>query len=399
MVDGALGGVQQFVMGLASGLSQLGDGDEEYLFLTYADADDWIRPYSQEPCRVLRGSLAPRSPRWKQWLRRQRWSSLAGRRTINLPKSDGTIEQAGVNIMHFTTQSGFLTNVPSIYHPWDLQHVHLPELFSSRVRLGREMAYRTFCAQARMVAVASAWGKRDLIQHYGLPADKVYVVPGAPVLSAYPTPSPDDLMAARRKFALPDAFVFYPAQTWAHKNHIGLLEALAILRDQHGLSVPLVSSGRLNEFFPKIEQRTRELQLSEQVRFLGFVSPLELQCLYRLCRCLVFPSQFEGWGMPLLEAFQAGVPVACANVTMLPELVGDAALLFDPNRPAQMAEAILALWKDEWLRQTLVERGRQNVARFSWDRTARLFRAHYRRIAGRGVTEEDRVLLCEKRDV
>lgn len=396
LVSGLGGGVEQFVIGLASGLSNLTDGDEEYFFLAYSDGDEWIRPYLGGPCRILPGPKIA----WKRWLVSKlpvllkayhRFSPLW--QAKHLPRSDGTIEKAGIDVMHFTFQWAFLTDVTSIYHPWDLQHLHLPQFFRPIERMVRERAYRAFCDRARMVSVGSTWSKRDLIRNYGLSEDKVQVVPGAPVLTAYSTPTANDLAAARRKFALPEAFVFYPAQTWAHKNHLGLLEALAILRDRNGLSVPMVSSGHLNDFFPKIEKRAGALGLTDQVRFLGFVRPIELQSLYRLCRCMVFPSRFEGWGLPIAEAFFAGAPVACSKVTSLPDLAGEAALLFNPDRPEEIAEAIHRLWTDEALRRQLIERGRKRAACFSWDRTARIFRAHYRRLANRPLTQEDRALL------
>jgi glycosyltransferase involved in cell wall biosynthesis len=159
------------------------------------------------------------------------------------------------------------------------------------------------------------------------------------------------------------------------------------------LTVPLVCSGRLNEFIPIIKRHMKRLNLSRQVHFLGFVSPLELQCLYRLSSALVFPSKFEGWGMPITEAFLAGLPVACSNVTVLPELVGDAALLFNPDSPIEIADAIRRLWIDPALRETLIARGKLKAKSYSWDRTARVFRAHYRRIAGRALTDDDRALL------
>lgn len=396
LVGGMGGGVEQFVIGLASGLSKLTDADEEYLFLAYADGSEWIRPYLSGPCRILPGPKIA----WKRWLVSKlpdllkayhRFSPLW--QAKHPPRSDGTIEKAGIDIMHFTFQWAFLTPVPSIYHPWDLQHIHLPQFFRPTERRVREQAYRAFCDRARMVSVASDWHKRDLLQQYGIPADKVQVVPIGSILATYPTPKKDDLAAVRKKFSLPETFIFYPAQTWAHKNHIGLLDALAILRDRDGLTVPFVSSGFLNDYYPTIVKHIRALRLTDQIRFLGFVSPLELQCLYSLSRCMVFPSRFEGWGMPLLEAFDAGVPTACSNATSLPELAGDAAVMFDPDKPEEIAHAVRRLWMDEGLRKMLIERGKKRAALFSWNRTARLFRAHYRRIANRILTQEDRNLL------
>jgi glycosyltransferase involved in cell wall biosynthesis len=405
ILTGTLGGVEQFVIGLAHGLSRLGDSDEEYLLLALPGADDWLKPYVGGACRIIHGTGATRQPAWARHLNappaarafaRRVLSPLINRRAageLPLPHSDGTAERAGAHLIHFPTQGAFLTELPSIYHPWDLQHLHLPQFFSPEAIRARERSYRAFCAQASMVAVASRWHARDVVNHYGLPEEKVRVVPAAPVLSAYAPPTEEDLRAAREKFALPENFIFYPAQTWEHKNHLALLDALARLRDREGLRVPLVSSGKLTDFYPRIEERARELGLDGQIKFLGFVSTTELQALYRLCRLVVFPTKFEGFGMPLMEAFLAGAPVASSNVTSLPEQAGDAALLFDPDRAEEIAAAVSRLWTDDALRRTLAARGRERVSLFTYERTARLFRAHYRRLAGRGLNEEDRALL------
>jgi glycosyltransferase involved in cell wall biosynthesis len=297
--------------------------------------------------------------------------------------------------MHFTFQSAFLTGIPNIYHPWDLQHVHLPSFLAKHERLIRENKFRTYCDQAQMVSVASSWMKWEFIKHLGLRQSKVKVVPMAPSVDAYPVPIEEDLLAARRKFGLSESFLFYPAKTWGHKNHIGLCEALSILRARHGLTLPLVCSGGETPFFPKIRDRMKKLDLTSQVRFIGFVPPLELLCLYRLCRCVIFPSKYEGWGLPITEAMRLGVPVACSGLPVLKEQAGDAALFFDPGDPQAIADAIARLWTEEDLHKSLSEKGIAQASQFSWDRTARIFRAHYRRLAGRPLTEEDTHLLSE----
>src|SRR4029453_15320630 len=160
-------------------------------------------------------------------------------------------------------------------------------------------------------------------------------------------------------------------------------------------TIPLVGSGHQNEFFPRIAQRVRELRLDPQVRFVGFVRPVELRALYRMARCLVFPSRFEGWGLPVVEAFHEGTPVACADATSLPEVAGDAALLFPIDSPTAIAERLVRLWRDDALRARLSGLGRARADSLSWTRSARIFRAHYRCITGRELDEEDRELLNE----
>ena len=143
-----------------------------------------------------------------------------------------------------------------------------------------------------------------------------------------------------------------------------------------------------------MERRVGELGLAGQVAFTGFLGPSELKAVYRMARLVVFPSRFEGFGMPVVEAFRLGVPVACSNATSLPEVAGDAALLFDPGDPDAVAAAIRRLWTDEALRAELVGRGRERVRQFSWDEVARRCRALYRMVGLRPLDEADRALLA-----
>ncbi len=394
--DGEPGGVQQIVIGLASGLSRLpGGAGEEYVFLAWRGHAEWLRPYVRGACRMveIRASRVRAIGRWIHDAAAATGvlGALPSSR-VSVAAGDRAVEALGADVIHFPTQRAFLTATPSIYQPHDLQHVHLPEFFTLAARESRDRVYRAYCGQAAAVVVMSQWGRDDIVRQYGLPGSKVAVVPWAPMLPEYPIPDARVIDATRRKFALPDSFAYFPAHTFPHKNHLGLLQALARLRDA-GLVVPLVCSGRCNEFYAVIRRRVRELRLGDQVRFLGFVSPLEVNVLYRACRAVVFPSLFEGWGQPLSEALVAGVPIACSKVTCLPEQADGAAVLFDPRDEEDIAHAVAALWRDENLRKRLVDRGRMVAARLSWDRTAEMFRAHYRKVAGRPLSPRDAQLL------
>jgi glycosyltransferase involved in cell wall biosynthesis len=124
------------------------------------------------------------------------------------------------------------------------------------------------------------------------------------------------------------------------------------------------------------------------------VDTTEIQVLYRRATALVFPSLYEGWGLPVVEAFASDLPVATSTATSLPELVGDAAVQFDPYDPAAIAAAIELLWLDDAVREEYVRRGRARVAAFSWERTAEVMRALYRRVAGMHLEPADRDLLA-----
>jgi glycosyltransferase involved in cell wall biosynthesis len=394
MGSGKFGGVEQVVIGIASGLSRLADGDEAYLFLTHPEHEDWLLPYLSGPCRTLhpRLSYTRRRARALRYALRERMPVTGARRSVR--PSDGTIEREGVDVVHFPFQNAFTTEVPSLYQPHDLQHLHLPDYFSRWQYERRETTYRAYAERAEAVVAMTSWGRRDFIDSYGLPEEKVWVVPGASVLPAYPGPSAEDLEGIRARFSLPADFLLYPAQPWPHKNHLRLIEALAQIRERTGTAIPLVCSGAEPQAFDQVRARARDLGLADAISLPGFVKPIELRGLYELATALVFPSQFEGWGLPVCEAFSAGLPVASSSATGLPDLVGDAGLIFDPDSTEQIADAVQRLWSDEDLRRTLAERGRERDELFSWDRTARLFRAHYRRIGGRSLAEEDRILLA-----
>lgn len=401
LVSGDRGGVEQVIIGLADGLSRLTDARDEYLFLVDRDNEDWLRPYVSGPCRLLvsepssfghpGGFLADRGRRAMARLRRRLGRPAAGG-PIGLPPANRAVERASVDLMQFTMQVGFRTDIPSIFQPQDLQHIHLPEFFSPETLAERDIIYRALCDQATMVVANSRWGKRDLIDSLGLPDDKVEIVPYAPVIEAYGQPSPSDLSRTRSSLGLPETFALYPAKAWPHKNHLRLLEAFKLLHDR-GLTIPVVFTGAQNGLDKPVREAAARLGVSEQVLFTGFVDPIQLRSLYRLARLLVFPSLFEGWGMPILEAFAAELPVASSNVTCLPDLSAGAARLFDPWDPADIAAAIGDLWTDEPKRIEMARLGLARASVFSWERTARVFRAHYRRLTGRGLTSEDLEIL------
>ncbi|MCD6398552.1 MAG: glycosyltransferase family 4 protein [Candidatus Aenigmarchaeota archaeon] len=409
LISGEAGGLEQVVIGLAQGFSRLIDGNEKYYFLTYPESQKWLKNYVHGPCEIISSPNKYSVVHWKSRIRnrypvvRRLWHSInsahcaiAGSKVIKIPRSNGLIEKHGIDLMHFAFQRAFLTDVPSIYHPHDLQHIHLPGFFNKWRYLNREVKYKKFCEQAKKVIVASTWTKQDVVNHYGIPHQKVQVIPLAPSTEGYPIVTEDDLCNLKKKYALQTDFAFYPAQTWEHKNHITLIEAMAALRDEYDIKIPLVFSGHRDEFYYRIQECIRKYKMDDQVKFLGFVSPLELQALYKLCRCVVIPTKFEAASFPLWEAFYAGAPVACSNVTSLPAQAGNSALIFDPYDKQNIANTLKTLWIGEKLREKLAVRGKQNVSRFTWERSCRHFRAYYRKILGVELSKEDRNLINAK---
>jgi glycosyltransferase involved in cell wall biosynthesis len=298
-------------------------------------------------------------------------------------------------VIHFAYPIGFGTGVPFLYEPWDLQHRHHPELFDPAEWRWRDQLYRQGCEQAALVVTATRWTKQDIAEQYGIPSQKIAVIPRGPAV-APSIPTDQRAHQVRASLGLPERFAFFPAMTFPHKNHLRLFESLAILRDQHGRTLPLVCTGRPYEpYWPTILEGVSRYKLEGQVHLLGAVSAEELAAVFRSASLLVYPSFFEGLGLPILEAFEYGLPVVASNATCLPEVGGDAALYFDPHRTESIVDALLTAERQP----DVLERQRQAapavLARFSWPMAAATFIACYRAVAGAALSPEQRALYAE----
>lgn len=412
--NGGAGGVESVLIGLVSALGKLTDSPEEYVIVGPWQEPDWLQPYVGPNQRIVRGPRPPEAVEWKPgplepfkralgplraplraiWRELFPIPALPSRLWPEVPVSDGFYEALGCDVIHFPWQHFTLCALPTIYNPHDLQHLHYPQFFSPQTIAWRETIYPAGCHFAHTVVVGSQWIKHDIVRHYRIDPEKIQVIPWAPPTQAYPAPSNEQLASVVERYRLQQPFALYPAMTWEHKNHLRLLEALALLRDRDGMVVRLVCTGaRYPGFWPRIEAQLNVLDLNDQVQFLGLVPPEDLRAIYRLAQFVVVPTLFEAASGPVFEAWEEGIPVACSTVTSLPEQVGDAALLFEPLSVEDIAGAIRRMATDGALRSELVCKGRKRLQDFSWERTAKAYRAVYRRAARRPLTEEDRQLL------
>jgi glycosyltransferase involved in cell wall biosynthesis len=402
ITPGDPGGVETFVRGLVPSLVRLAGQGEELKFLVGPGGQEWLEALVGRPVEVV--ELRPGGlERLGGWLRRfpalrERLVGLskhlapgqAGRfKVSDLPL---VVAETRPDILHFLSQAAFVTDLPTIYHPHDLQHRHLPESFPAAEIRARERAIGQFCRQATVVAVGSNWVRRDVMEAYGLDAERVAVVPLAPGdLDLDVVVDPIEPLLDRLGIERP--FLLYPAQTWPHKNHVAIIEALATEPLVEVDDLTVVFTGRATVHAEVLEEKARALGLARRVRFTGFIDGSTLHALYRWCAAVVIPSLFEAGSFPIWEAFKAGTPVVAARTTSLPEQVGDAGVLFDPRDPGDLANAIHRVLHDPDLRRRLVDAGGRRVEAYTWDRTARHFLAIYRMVGGRPLTAEDRLVL------
>jgi glycosyltransferase involved in cell wall biosynthesis len=279
------------------------------------------------------------------------------------------IAREGIDVLWSPWVSGcpLRAAVPSVVTVADLQHVHLPDNFSPEDRQERDRAYFMAAHTAHALLTFSRHTADDLVHTYGVAPERVHPIPLAPGHD-WQAPPAAELVAALRE-AHGTGFLLYPAHPWPHKEHGLLLQALRRLADG-GVQVNLVLTGGWGEGRKALAADIGGLGLEGQVKDLGSVPPATLRALYGLCGALVFPSRFEGFGMPVLEAMEAGVPVLSSNATSLPEVGGDAVLYFEAGHLDGLVDAIRRILADGTLRASLVERGRVRAREFSWPKTA-----------------------------
>ena len=284
------------------------------------------------------------------------------------------VRRARVDLLHnaFTTAPAF-ASVPQVTTILDVVYKRFPETHAGVLARGMAILVPLAARRSRRVLTLSEAAKRDIVELLGVPAGRVDVTPLAPGI-------PDDLEPVRegelrRRLALGDApVVLTVSAKRPHKNIGRLLDAFAGVA-----GAVLVAPGYATAFEDELRRHSERLGISERVRFTGWIDDPTLDGLYRTAACFVFPSLAEGFGLPVVEALKRGTPVACSNTSSLPEVAGDAALLFDPTDTDAIRSAIERLLSDAALRERLARVGPAQAARFTWDRTARATLASYDR--------------------
>ena len=389
LLPGEMGGAGDYLYNLVHALARVDERNEYLILLRHVNRDAFAglnrpnfhgvvlesplaRPMAG-PGRVLLRLLLP-------WLMRHLALARALRNLFRAFQTRlgydlaGEIEKLEPDLVHFpqSVMDPLTLSLPCVLTLHDIQQEYHPEFFTAQELRFRRSTYKPSAEKASLIITDSEFTRQTLVEKYQVPAARVHsIFMGVDHTVFRPDHSQEELQRLREKYCLPEQFALYPANTWPHKNHVRLIRAWALFKKHASANCPLVLTGKAREGHKSFLAEVEQLGLQREILYLGYVPRREMPLLYAAASFLIFPSLFEGFGLPVLEAMASGCPVACSNLTALPEIAGGAALLFDPHSEEEIAEAARRLLEDGETRQALRQRGLERARQFSWEKTAR----------------------------
>ena len=288
------------------------------------------------------------------------------------------------DLLHVQYTAPLFCPVPVVASIHDVSFLERPEYFTAARRRQLRLTVARTVRSAARILTGSEFSRESIIRAYGLDPARVVVVPDAANPFFRPLSHETALRRVRERFRVGGPFVLSVGDLQPRKNHIGLIAAFARFCQQNpALPHQLVLAGQDTWFGPRVHEAANGSGVKDRIRFLGFVTDDDLLQLYNACDCFCFPSFYEGFGIPILEAMACGRAVACANTSAMPEVADGAGLFFDPARPDEIARALRDILIDSELRGRMERLGVQRAATFTWQRTAQKTLAVYEDVAGR----------------
>lgn len=329
---------------------------------------------------------------------RGRWANFAVRRTlphspvVRIPVTlSAELRRRPVDLLHVQYTAPPLAPCPVVATIHDLSFEHLPETFKRRSRMQLRLTVRRTARRAAHLIASSEYTRRDIMETYNVGAERITAVPLAASKRFAPVRDEKELRRVRELYGIAGDYILAVGSIQPRKNLTRLIEAYANLRRRRdAANLPrLVVVGKRAWLYDETLRAVEECGVAGDVIFTGYVPESDLPALYTGALCFVYPSYFEGFGLPPLEAMRCGTPVVAGDRTSLPEVVGDAGLLVDPFDTEALAGALARVVGDVELRAALSERALSRARRFDWRETARLTLEVYKRVTG-GTTKYER---------
>ena len=376
---GENGGAKVFALALVRRLAASQPGTS-FVLLTQAASHDELAILDRDNVRRVRVigpaasaqrarlfGLASRALAHSPGFMRRRAAGIGYRVHKAIKRSgSGVLRGLGADLLFcpFTAPTYRERGIPTVCTIYDVQFRAYPQFFTPEDVVQRERAFLEACADATELAAISDYSRESAIAAGHVDPRRIRTIH----LRLGPPPQPEESIATSilaRLGLQGGRYLLYPANFWKHKNHEMLLAAFGIAsRGNLPRDVKLVCTGASIERAQWLARAARALGLEDRILFPGFLGGDDFTALASRSAGVVFPSLYEGFGLPIIDAMALGVPAACSNVTALPEVAGGAALLFDPRKPDEIAAAMVSLVQDRALRERLVEAGRKRAAHF-----------------------------------
>lgn len=300
---------------------------------------------------------------------------------VDLPRH---LRQDRPELLHVQYTGPLLSSIPLVVSVHDVSYLEHPQYFTRFRSLQLRLTVKRTLERAARVLTPSEFSRRAILKHYPISEDKVIVVPNAVAAQFRPIERDVARAAIQRKFGIHRPFVLTVGDLQPRKNHMGLLQAFEdVLKAAPQLQHDLVFVGKETWYSRELHRAVEHSALRDRVHFTGFVDDTDLLQFYGASDLFVFPSFYEGFGLPILEAMACGRAVACSRLTAMPEVANAAGILFDPGSKDEIARAILDVLLDPELRIRLERLGVQRATGFSWEKSAAQTLQVYYDVAGK----------------
>ena len=362
-VGAKLGGNESYAVNLIEALAQIDSANDYTIYITTNEARE--RFHGRWPNFKVRATL-PHTP------------------LIRIPLTlSAELRKHPVDVLHVQFTAPPFCPCPVVVSIHDLSFEHLPQTFKRRSRTQLRLTVRRSARRAARIISLSEHTRRDIIETYGIDAERIRAIPLAAPSHFAPVHDNRELQRVRHNYGIDGDYILSVGSIQPRKNLARLVRAYASLRGNNTADkVPkLVLVGKCAWLYDETLRALDETGVRETVVLTGYVPQADLPALYSGALCFVYPSYFEGFGLPPLEAMKCGAPVIVGNKTSLPEVVGDAALTVDPFDVDAIASAMKSLINDSVLRETLSLKGQARAEAFDWRETARKTLAIYEEVA------------------
>lgn len=375
LMDKHYSGISEYTANLLEAMLRLDQDDEWRLFY-----NSW-NDISGRLATWHRNNSTLQASRWPNKI-----FNYVLQKTWNYPKLDKLL--GGVDIFwsphfNFTSLSSQPLGPQKVITVHDLSFLRYPKYFSARKNFWhRSLGVVKTIQKAEAIVAVSENTKQDIIELSGILAERIKVIYSGNNVTGVKV-SDEICQRVKKKFGISGRFILYVGNIEPRKNIAGLIAAFNIIKSAGGApdkSLELVLAGASGWKNREIYAAWEKSPFKDSIKFIGYIDHTEKEVLYSSADIFVYPSFYEGFGFPPLEAMAFGLPVVCSNVSSLPEVVGEAAVLINPYQPEEIAYGILEIWRDNKLRQDLITKGRERARQFSWDKAATEYLELFRNI-------------------